>query len=85
MISGGKSDEKICVLYLCLAKFHLVDEATERFCSVVVITPDFDFFSNYSGNPSSNLGKTSYKFILRFCDFEVRLSGFLWLVAGHKH
>ena len=31
------------------------------FCSVVVITPDFDFHhAKYSGNPSSNLGKTFF-------------------------
>ena len=43
-----------------------VKDEWNRFCSVVVITPDFDFFSNYSGNPSSNLGKTSSAVFLRF-------------------
>ena len=46
------------------------------FCSVVVITPDFELVrSKYSGNPSSNLGKTSLR-LISFLDFANLVGGF---------
>lgn len=41
------------------AIFHVTFTNTRSVCSVVVITPDFENSLKVSGNPSSNLGKTS--------------------------
>jgi hypothetical protein len=50
---------KIDVIY-----FKFQSDSHQRFCRVVVITPDFDY-KDLSGNPGSNPGKTFFFFA--FC------------------
>ena len=52
-----------------------------RFCSVVVITPDFDSSMN-SGDPSSNLGKTFIAELISFLAFGAFFSARFWLRGG---
>jgi hypothetical protein len=44
--------------------FKFDPDIHQRFCRVVVITPDFDY-KDLSGNPGSNPGKTF--FLFAFC------------------
>jgi hypothetical protein len=48
-------------LIIDIINFKFKPDSHQRFCRVVVITPDFDY-KDLSGNPGSNPGKTFFLF-----------------------